>query len=596
MRRWRAGWTAAATARPAAGRAAATGGAPAVVRAAAAVVPRPAGRPEPDLQHPDGAAARGRARRRGAGGGARRSGGAAREPAHAVPRYRRGAAPAHCGCRGGAAAAGGGDGQRADARAGGDRGGGRAASISPASCRCARICSRLAADDHVLLLLLHHIAGDGWSLAPLARDLGAPTRPAAGARSRRCRRCRCSMPTTRCGSTRRSAPRAIPTARSRASWRSGRGLGGPARPARPADRPAAAGGGELSRRHRAARARGGAARGPACGWRARARRSLFMVLQAGLAALLTRLGAGTDIPIGSPIAGRTDSALDDLVGFFVNTLVLRTDTSGDPSFRDLVGAGARRQPRGLQPPGRAVRAAGGGAQPGALAGAPSAVPGDAGAAARGGCRACAAGSGRQRSIRSPRRAPSSICRSTSANGAPATGRRPGSRAWSSTPPTCSTGRRSRRSRRGFVRLLEAVVARPGAGDRPARHPVGGRARHAAARRGTTRRVRCRPPPLPALFAAQAARTPAATAAGVRRRAPDLRASSRRAPTGWRIICAASGSGPRCVVGLCLERSLDMVVGAARHPQGRRRLSAARSRLSAAAPRVHARRCAARRCS
>ncbi|MEU4217013.1 amino acid adenylation domain-containing protein [Actinoplanes sp. NPDC026623] len=64
--------------------------------------------------------------------------------------------------------------------------------------------------------------------------------------------------------------------------------------------------------------------------------TLFMLLHAGLVALLNRLGAGADIPVGTPVAGRTDEAVHDLIGLFVNTLVLRADVSGATSFTELL--------------------------------------------------------------------------------------------------------------------------------------------------------------------------------------------------------------------------------------------------------------------
>ncbi|MET7677305.1 amino acid adenylation domain-containing protein [Streptomyces seoulensis] len=195
---------------------------------------------------------------------------------------------------------------------------------------------RLADDSHVLVLVVHHIAADGSSLAPLARDLGTAYRARTGGRAPAW-----TPPPVdhvdhalwqRALLGDESDPDSVLSGQLDHWKRALTGL--PELIDLPWDRPRPAVPHHTGATHDftldagTARRIAELARTSGC--------SVFMVLQAALSLLLSRHGAGEDIPLGTAVAGRTDEAATDLVGFFVNTLVLRTDLSGDPTFRELL--------------------------------------------------------------------------------------------------------------------------------------------------------------------------------------------------------------------------------------------------------------------
>ena len=195
---------------------------------------------------------------------------------------------------------------------------------------------RVAEDEHVLVAVVHHIAADGWSITPLVGDLGV-------AYASRC-----------AGQAPGWAPLAVQyvdytlwqraqlgdladsqsrIAAQLAYWQDAL-AGMPEHLDLPTDRPY-----PPVADYRGARV--------AVDWSAELQQQVarvarehnatsFMVIQAALAVLLSKISASSDVPVGFPIAGRRDPALDELVGFFVNTLVLRVDLAGDPSVAELL--------------------------------------------------------------------------------------------------------------------------------------------------------------------------------------------------------------------------------------------------------------------
>ncbi len=228
----------------------------------------------------------------------------------------------------------------------------------------------LGGEDRLLLVNMHHIISDGWSLGVFVREMGALYQALAAGRPSPLPELPIQYADFAVWQRRWLAGEVLE--RHLAHWRERLGGELPVLEL-PVDRPRGAVESFAGARWPVRLAPELARRLGALGRERSA--TLFMVVLAAFDALLHRYTGQEDLTVGTPIAGRSRPELEGLIGMFINTLVLRADLAGEPAFGELLGRDARDRPRRLRPPGPAVREAGRGAAAGAEPRPLAAVPG-----------------------------------------------------------------------------------------------------------------------------------------------------------------------------------------------------------------------------
>jgi natural product biosynthesis luciferase-like monooxygenase protein/amino acid adenylation domain-containing protein len=191
---------------------------------------------------------------------------------------------------------------------------------------------RLAAEEHILLLTMHHIISDGWSLGVLVREVGALY--GAFSEGLGSPLPELTIQYADYAQWQREQLTSELLAEQLGYWRE-QLRGAPAVLGLPTDhvRPAV-------KSYRGARESFALSAELTAALKAMSREqgvTLFMVLLAAFKVLLWRYSGQTDVVVGTPIANRQQREIEELIGFFVNTLVLRTDLSGNPGFHELLG-------------------------------------------------------------------------------------------------------------------------------------------------------------------------------------------------------------------------------------------------------------------